>query len=460
MLPNSDPLFFYASFKASQHFGSLIDLQTFAFGQGFGGFQHPTILNPFWWVFDWTQSVVLSYYFTIAVLLLSVATYYRALGATVYSGLFAGPMVCVVFFNAWFIVDFFGPVAPQAIVQIGFVYFGLATLTGPFAFFPRMLVGLILLGWSVLMDWQYAVFLVPFIAINLAVCAFCMSGTRRLQLAAAVLFGMALFYAAGIYDAYDGYTLMSKRLWGPTIMEDLPKSLLIFGGWPGLPFAKTFGILAGIGTFYCIAIWRGRVSFLAVLTAIYVATLALADLDAAGSYVYWSLPIVGYFERPLIPLYVIFITYAVSDILRKIYSRRLVSRIFPNNRIGQLLAEIRQLLTETAGGPPRLRLRSIVPICLGLAAGLVFVIGLPASQKWTNQIRRLPVRWEATEAFIKELGTPAAQGHELSPYFFDTTTENAFYNCRSLGRYEWFNRYCGHMMNILSSRTFVEFHNI
>ena len=59
MLSNSDSLFFYSSHIASLNFGSLFDLQTFAFGQGFGSFQHATLHHPFWWIFDGTQSVVL-----------------------------------------------------------------------------------------------------------------------------------------------------------------------------------------------------------------------------------------------------------------------------------------------------------------------------------------------------------------------------------------------------------------
>jgi hypothetical protein len=62
LLPSEDPLFFYASFSAARHLGSPLDLQTFAFGQEFGEFQHPGILNPFWWVLDATRSVVVAYY--------------------------------------------------------------------------------------------------------------------------------------------------------------------------------------------------------------------------------------------------------------------------------------------------------------------------------------------------------------------------------------------------------------
>src|SRR5262249_17849303 len=60
---NVDALLFLSSFDASLHFGSIKEWQTFAFGQGFGAFQHPTVLHIFWWIFHATASVQLAYMF-------------------------------------------------------------------------------------------------------------------------------------------------------------------------------------------------------------------------------------------------------------------------------------------------------------------------------------------------------------------------------------------------------------
>jgi hypothetical protein len=253
LFPNPDPLFFYTSFEASRHFGSMLDLETFTFGQGFGAFQHPTLLHQFWWIFGWTQSVVLSIYFEVAVLFLGTLAYYRALGGSIYFGIIASAIACTELFNTRFLVDFFDAAVPQGLAQTGFAYFGLAILIGSgVPSLMRIVAGLLLLGWAVTMDWLYASFVVPFIVINLVACVFYLRAPGRILFGGMALLGFGLLYVAGFYDSYDGFTLMSVRLWGLSFWggnppyDNLPTSLLIFGGWPGMPFARIFGILAAV----------------------------------------------------------------------------------------------------------------------------------------------------------------------------------------------------------------------
>ena len=175
---NADPLFFYVSFNGSQRFGSSLDLQTFAFGQGFGGFQHPTLLHPYWWIFDYSHSIVVTYYFAIVVLFIGTLTQYRALGRDLFLGIVAATTACTLFFNSHYLADFFGAVAAQHVAQIGIAYLGLAIVAmSSSRSFAGMLLGFLLLAWSILMDWLYAAFLVPFIGINLI--AFARPGSGR-----------------------------------------------------------------------------------------------------------------------------------------------------------------------------------------------------------------------------------------------------------------------------------------
>ena len=228
----------------------------------------------------------------------------------------SGLVACSLFFNPKFLTDFFGVAAPQHLVQIGLMYFGLAILLAPNLRSPLWsATAFVVLIWAIMTDWLYASFLIPFIVINLFVCGIYSSRTRRALLAALAVVGFGLIYAAGVYDAYDAFALMSVRLWGPTIWDDLPTSLLAFGGWPGLVFAPTFRIFAAAGILYYLLVWRRRVSPLAALTALYVAALVIVETDAAGPRVYWTLPILNYFERPLLPLYAILLVSAASDIL-------------------------------------------------------------------------------------------------------------------------------------------------
>jgi hypothetical protein len=456
LLSNPDPLLFYTSFNASRHFGSLLDLQTFAFGQGFGGFQHPTILHPFWWIFVWSQSVVLSFYFAVAVLFVGTLAYFVALGGSVFFGIIAAAAACTVFFNPAFLVDFFGPVMPQCLAQIGFAYFGLAILmTAGAPFFLRVLAGLLVLAWSVIMDWPYASFLVPVIIINLTIYFFYLNGPQKALLAGMALFLTALLYFAGIYDAYDAFTLVPQRLWGISPHNDLPTSLLIFGGWPGLPFAKTFGIVAAIAVAYHIVVRRPRTWLLALVTALYVALLGVLDLNAAGPNVYWTLPTISYLERPIIPLYVILLALMINDIL---YLGFRMLRGTPGNIS---LTDLNWTPNAALAGP-RLAFPATIAVCLSLPIALVVVIGTPGSKEWNSAIRRLPVRWEMSEDFVKTLGLPQSQGRDFAPYFHDNTAKLEVFNCRHLTTlsYEIFSRYCGEMLDLHSSRVFVEFHNL
>src|ERR1700756_4813067 len=72
----ADHLFYISSYLASRRFGSLLDLQTFPFGQGFGIFQHPGHPNPLWWIWELTNSDQLTYFAAMSVLFCGVLTYY------------------------------------------------------------------------------------------------------------------------------------------------------------------------------------------------------------------------------------------------------------------------------------------------------------------------------------------------------------------------------------------------
>lgn len=457
LFPNPDPLFFYVSYSASRAFGSMLDLQSFTFGQGFGAFQHPTLLHPFWWIFNSTQSVVLTYFATIVALLLGTLAYHRAVGGSIFSAMLSGMVACALFFNPKYLIDYFGATGAHHLAQIGFTYLGLALLFGPGSLsLLWSATGMAVVIWAVLADWLYASFLIPFVLINLFVWGVYADRRRRPWLAATGIVGFGLLYALGVYDAYDGFTVMSARLWGFSSWDEMPTSLLIFGGVQGVPFAPTFRILATAGVLYHLVVWRPRLSLLAALIALYVGVLAVFDLNAAGSHTYWTLPTINYFERPLFPFYGIMVISAASEILALglgvLYAR--VGKSFPDwlgvrRRPG--VAPVRESTSATA-----------IAICLAVPTAVMFMIGVPGSSRWNSAVQWLPARWDITQAFVKELGLPQAQGHDFSPYFYDATSEQKVDNCRHLISlpFEAFNRYCGHMMNLLSTKQFIEFHNL
>jgi hypothetical protein len=238
--------------------------------------------------------------------------------------------------------------------------------------------------------------------------------------------------------------------------DDLPTSLLIFGGWPGMPFAKPFGIVAAGGVLFRILIWRGPLSLLAFLVSIYVGILALLDLNASGPQVYWTLPTLGYFERPLIPLYVIILISVVADVLQMAWSLlRARLKRFAADR--ESMAAPRARGARGHGSSP-----VAAPIILAILAALVLVIGLPGSETWHSELGRRPVRWALSENFVKELQLPVPTGQQFAPYFFDATADGKVMNCRHLTDlpFEMFSRYCGDMLDLHSARMFVEFHNL
>jgi hypothetical protein len=110
---NVDPLFFVSSFVASRRFGTLFEFQTVSFGQGFGAFQYPTILDVFWWVFTFSDSVQVAYIFTEISLFLCVLTFCFWLSRNLLVSIASGFLTAAVFFIPRLFADHFGTVAPQ-----------------------------------------------------------------------------------------------------------------------------------------------------------------------------------------------------------------------------------------------------------------------------------------------------------------------------------------------------------
>ncbi len=455
-----DLLFFYASFNASQHFGSLFDLQTFAFGQAFGSFQHPTLLHPFYWIFDLSKSIVLSYYFTVIALWVGTLAYCRALGLSIFCGILCGTAACTGFFNVHYLVDVFGGVGVQFVAQIAIAYLGMAAIT---AFAARSMfgtmLGFVVLGWSVLMDWLYAGFFLPFVVIGLMVCAYYVTGGRRALLVGSALFGFLVLYLGGVYHAYDEFSLMSTRLWGPSIYDNMQPWLLVLGGLPAMPFSQQFGPVAAVGILLRIIIWRPRLSALALLTALFLAVLAYFELDAGGPHVYWTLPRLNYFERPFIPLYVIFLVSTAGDLLHQCL-RVLRSRLFDRSLGAVRNGWIQSVKMPSLSWPSNLP--AVGAIVLAIPVALVLVIGPPDSAKWRNQVTRLPRYWAISEAFVKQLQLHVENSNDFSPYFFDATPGSKVVNCLQLEKLPLvaFSRYCGDMMNVFSAREYAAFHNL
>src|SRR5262249_6725395 len=165
---NVDHLLFIASYAASKHFGSLLDLQTFPFGQGFGVFQYPALLNASWWIWDLTKSDQLTYLASMFVLFGGVLVYYlslrpRGVFSAIVAAFGAGTMV----FNNFLMADYFATAMPQTYFQIGMAYFGCATFLGFGAgSFRWLLLGIGSLSYAVAMDWPMAIFLIPFVVLS------------------------------------------------------------------------------------------------------------------------------------------------------------------------------------------------------------------------------------------------------------------------------------------------------
>jgi hypothetical protein len=455
----ADHLYFISSYLASRRFGSWMDLQTFPFGQGFGIFQHPAVANPFWWIWELTNSDQLSYLAAMFVLFVGVVIYYLSLKEkSIFWAIFAAFACGTLVFNPRLMADYFATGDPQTYFQIGVAYFGCAILLG---FGPRSalwsLFGIALLYVAILMDWPYALFLLPLILLSVSVALVGgggaadphVPGRRMDRRQAFLLFGISVIAAAvllaPIYSAYDSFTLMSLRLWGHAFMPHETKhSLLIWGGLPNWKSAAVLGWTALAAALY--HIWRDR-SRLLVLSfglALIVSVLAFFDNDAAGSNVFWPLPALGYFERPLIPLYVILFTAATEDAISRC-ARRYLRGTIP-------------AMMSAIGGIGAMPLLLLIT-----AAGAVAAYAGLAWAAWPGDLERVvfrkPVEDRRAENFVRELSLPAPLWPFYSAYFYDGTKNRLVNDCQhanpSLSHY-----YCFYMFNFYSTPNAIEYQNL
>jgi hypothetical protein len=455
LFTNVDALLFFSSFHAARHFGSIADLQTFAFGQGFGAFQHPALFNLFWWLFDWTASVQLAYLITEFLVFVSIFAFaYFASNSVLASGVAAFFATSFFFVPALF-VDHFGTAVPQAILQIAFAYLGLAAIGFGLRSHVWMIAGFAILLYAIITDWMYFIFIVPFVGMCLLAFALNasinaerkeMPGARAwLFTGTAVIIG--LVYTSEIPEAYDSFTLMSLRAWSPGgLLPEYPRSLLIWGGVTHQPLAIVVGIAAILAMIYLT--WLRARFFVFVCPAVlaFLAVLAVADIDSTGANIYWTLPAIGYFERPLIPFYAIVIACALTQLARR-------------SSAG---------LREIANGTSALEaLRpgavTLVLVASGAAATIVVFAWIAISGKdLPGLIYRPPYYWERTAEFVKELPVSRASNASFAPYFVDLTEQQLVDNCPHL--YDPAvpprGRYCGYMLNLCSARNFFEPHNL
>ena len=452
---SADHLYYISSYLASRRFGSLMDLQTFPFGQGFGVFQHPALPNPLWWIRELTNSDQLTYLAAMFVLFVGVLTYYLSLrGESTLWAIFAAFGCGTLVFNNLVMADYYATGMPQTYFQIGVAYFGCAILLG---FGPRstgwLLLGIALLYFAIVMDWPYALFLLPFILLSAALLTPARAPDPRVPrrrvdrrrvfavigvsaVAAAVLF-------PPIYTAYDAYTLMSLRLWAHAFMPHEAKhSLLIWGGLAQWKSALILGWTGSLAAIY--HIWRDRSRLLVLSSglALIVSVLAFFDHDAVGSNVYWPLPPLGYFERPLLPLYVILITAAIEDVLSRLPRLR-GSKLIAMSGIGGIGPTSLLLLITAAGGTAAF-------------AGLAWAA-------WPEDLSRVvfrkPIQDLKAENFVRELSLPTPVWPLYSSYFYDGTKNHLLNDCQHANPYPS-HYYCLYMFNLYSAPNAIEYQNL
>jgi hypothetical protein len=457
LLTNVDALLFFSSFHAARDFGSIADLQTFAFGQGFGAFQHPALFNLFWWLLDWTASVQLSYLITEFLVFVSVFAFaYFASSSLLVSGIAAFFATAFFFVPALF-VDHFGTAVPQAILQIAFVYLGLAVIGFGLRRPLWISAGFAILLYAIITDWMYFIFSIPFVGLCLV--GFALSatvGAERKTMRGAwawLLLGtvvtIGLWYASGIPDAYDAFTLMSVRAWSPWgLLPEYPRSLLIWGGVTHQRLATIVGIAAILSMVYLI--WLRARFFVFVCPGVlaFLLLLAIGDIDSTGANIYWTLPALGYFERPLIPFYAVAIACAFAQLVRR---SPLSSRL---RAISVALGDLDAL---------RPAVLAFALIAGGVAATVVvFTLVALSGKDLRGLIDRPPYYWERTMQFVQGLPFSRAANALFAPYFVDLTEQQLVDNCPQLhdpGRPPR-GRYCGYMLNLYSARNFFEPHNL
>jgi hypothetical protein len=455
----SDHLYYISSYLASRRFGALMDLQTFPFGQGFGIFQHPTLANPLWWIWEFTNSNQVTYFVAMFVLFVGVLTYYLSLRAnstfwSIFAAFGCGTMV----FNHFVMADYYATGMPQTYFQIGVAYFACAILLG---FGPRstrwLSLGIALLCLAIVMDWPYALFLIPFILLSACAALPAFVGVtnprvpgwrvdwrRVLALAGVAVIATAVLLSP-IYTAYDSFTMMSLRLWGHAFTPHETKhSLLIWGGLPEWKSAALLGWTGLLAAIYHISRDRSRLLVLSLGLALVLSVLAFFDNDAAGSNVYWPLPALGYFERPLLPLYVILITAAIEDV---------ITRGARHYFLGSKLIA----LPDISGIRPTSLLFLITA-----AGGAAAFAGL-AWAAWPGDLNhvifRKTIEDRTAENFVRELSLPTPVWPLYSPYFYDGTRNEVINNCQHVYR-SLSHNYCLYTFDIYSIPNAVEYQNI
>src|SRR5262249_37400190 len=225
-----------------------------------------------------------------------------------------------------------------------------------------LLFGIALLYFAIVMDWPYAMFLIPFFVVSTSAALLTLRTSLRRpgwhvdwrQPIALVGFSVAAatVLLLPIYTAYDSFTLMSLRLWWHAFMPHETKhSLLLWGGLPGWKSGMMLGWAGLLAAIYHILRDRSRLRVLSLSLVFILSLLAFLDNDAAGSNVFWPLPALCYFERSLLPLYVILFTAALEDLILRFARQYLrgykltVTRDISWNRPAYLL-----LLVTAAGG--------------------------------------------------------------------------------------------------------------
>jgi hypothetical protein len=168
LLTNVDSLLFFSSFHAARQFGSIFDLQTFAFGQGFGAFQHPAIFHPFWWFLDWLPSVEIAYLISEFLFSLCIFAFAYFVSTSLLVSGVAAFFATAFFFVPELFADHFGPCAPQVVLQIGLTYLALAAIGFGLRLRVWMLAGFAMLLYVIIMDWMYVIFSLPFVGACLA----------------------------------------------------------------------------------------------------------------------------------------------------------------------------------------------------------------------------------------------------------------------------------------------------
>jgi len=456
---SSEHLYFISSYLASRRFGSWLDLQSFPFGQGFGVFQHPSQLHPLWWIWELTNSDQLTYFAAVFVMFAGVVTYYLSLRRkSILFAILAAFACGTLVFNNSLMADYFAIIVPQTYFQIGVAYFGCAILLG---FGSRstlwLLLGIALVYFAIVMDWAYAMFLVPLILLSAGTAIVTLGSTADLRLSgwrvdrrqAFTLIVLSVIAAAvllvPIYTAYDSYTLMSLRLWGHAFMpHETRHSLLI---WGGLPHWKTAALLGWTGLAAAIHHIRRDRSSLLLLSlgvVIIVAVLAFFDNDVAGSNVYWPLPALGYFERPLLPLYVILITAAIED-AAPLFARKYLPNFKP-------------IAMPDFGMVRSIALLLLITAAAGTAA-FAGLAGAAGAQDLNRVVFRKTVEDLQAKKFVTDLSLPIPVWPLYSPYFYDGTSNQLIYGCRHIVQ-SLYHFYCLYTLNLYSTPNAIEYQNI